>query len=381
MVNVPQTDPGARVPEAQRGVIGIDLLRLLAAGSVIVFHLGFKAFSNPGSEVLQFTGMSPSLPGSWAWTWWGWVGVQVFFVISGLVIAFSASSSKATPGRFIHRRVMRLIPAVLIAALVALAVEILIFDTPVASALVRWVKTILFYPLPPWIMGQFWTLGIEISFYALVLIPIVLKRPDLLRRIGFALILLCGLYWTLRYMGGGRDPIGRITQLLVLQHGAYFGIGILMSQAARHGWTRSLAAGVALGCVIAAEQVRRAAGWEGGQAGLAHLWPVAYAVFLGTVGLAIAALHWNDRILAVASNWTGAVRMAGLMTYPLYLLHNHTGKPVMIFTLNLGMPPVVAVVLAIGVTLLLSWWVAATLEPNLRDRLERLSRRIWPNVD
>ena len=44
----------------------------------------------------------------------GWIGVQIFFVISGIVIANSAQS--ATPFRFAVSRFLRLYPAAWIAA-------------------------------------------------------------------------------------------------------------------------------------------------------------------------------------------------------------------------------------------------------------------------
>nr|WP_281243832.1 acyltransferase [Jannaschia pohangensis] len=348
------------------------MLRLFAAIAVMVFHLGFKSFSDPGSEVLALTGQEPGWPGGWPWTWWGWVGVQIFFVISGLVIGFSAMSARATAGRFLRKRILRLVPAVLIAACVALAVEITIFGTPVTQAGIAWIRTVLFFPTGPWIMGQFWTLGIEVFFYALVLIFIVVKRTALLPMVGLALILLCGLYWVVRSLGDGSDPLGfgRGTQLILLQHGIYFGIGILLSDTARRGWQWWHGVGIALGCAIAGVQIRQAADGEAGAAGLAGLWPIAFGFFLLAIGLVIVALHWNDRIVARLGASAGTVRMAGLMTYPLYLLHNHTGKPTMAWAIDLGAGPVLATGLAMAVTVLVSLWVAARLEPALRTRMD-----------
>ncbi|TIT70941.1 MAG: acyltransferase, partial [Mesorhizobium sp.] len=61
----------------------------------------------------------------------GWVGVQVFFVISGFVIAFSAENS--TPLKFFEARVRRLAPAVWVcapvSAIVLLLVGLLLFSS------------------------------------------------------------------------------------------------------------------------------------------------------------------------------------------------------------------------------------------------------------
>jgi peptidoglycan/LPS O-acetylase OafA/YrhL len=49
-------------------------------------------------------------PNAAPFTWFGWVGVEIFFVISGFVIANSAS--KSSPKEFLFGRALRLYPAV-----------------------------------------------------------------------------------------------------------------------------------------------------------------------------------------------------------------------------------------------------------------------------
>ena len=96
----------------------------------------------------------------------GWVGVQVFFVISGFVIAFSAE--KSTPLRFFEARVKRLAPAVWVCAPITAAVLLLTDLSWPTDAVIRVVRTALFVPIDPWVDSVYWTLGIEIAFYAIV---------------------------------------------------------------------------------------------------------------------------------------------------------------------------------------------------------------------
>ncbi|MGI3170893.1 acyltransferase family protein [Pseudooceanicola sp. C21-150M6] len=345
-------------------VLGIDLLRIFAALSVVAFHLGFKALNDSDGLIATMTALEPRVPVSWPLIWWGWVGVQIFFVVSGLVISFSACSARATGARFVRSRVLRLVPAVLIAAVFAFVVEILFFDMPVAKAVVLWVKTVTFFPLPPWLMGQFWTLGVEIGFYVVVLALVILRRQTWLPALGYLAIGLCGAYWAARIAGGGTDPFGRITQLILLQHGTYFGIGILLADMNRRGsnhWPAIIA-----GLAVAAVQIRISAGWEAGAAGLQGYWPVAFAVFALTVGFTAIALRYNATVHAALTPGTAqAIRTAGLMTYPLYLLHNHTGKPVIVLAVDMGVPLTLAVILAIAVSILAAWVVARFLEPRV----------------
>jgi peptidoglycan/LPS O-acetylase OafA/YrhL len=71
----------------------IDLLRFAAAAMVVLLHLAYS--EEPGFE---FKASQPVISN-------GWVGVEIFFVISGFVIAHSASQSSPTHfllDRFMH---------------------------------------------------------------------------------------------------------------------------------------------------------------------------------------------------------------------------------------------------------------------------------------
>ena len=68
--------------------------------SVAVFHLMFWSWAwssvnvPPGFE--HYVAADVRFPSAAPFTWFGWVGVEIFFVISGFVIANSASKSSAT---------------------------------------------------------------------------------------------------------------------------------------------------------------------------------------------------------------------------------------------------------------------------------------------
>lgn len=76
---------------------GVDILRFLAAVMVMFYHYGFWVWAFPDGVSARATGGIPPHP-EMALVGSGWVGVQIFFVISGFVIAFSAENS--TPLRF-----------------------------------------------------------------------------------------------------------------------------------------------------------------------------------------------------------------------------------------------------------------------------------------
>jgi peptidoglycan/LPS O-acetylase OafA/YrhL len=78
---------------------GLDLLRALAIIVVVIYHAGIMGFPLPG-RVHR----------------WGWIGVDLFFVLSGYLIggqllAPLARNQHINLGRFFARRVFRIVPA------------------------------------------------------------------------------------------------------------------------------------------------------------------------------------------------------------------------------------------------------------------------------
>ncbi len=144
----------------------IDALRAIAALSVFWYHLsGFKAWTIPG---LHESGR------------YGWLGVQVFFAISGFIIPYSLSQVDYRPrsfGRFLAKRVVRLDPPYLATIVMIVAYSYLASRTPLHQGEpfhipVRRVLAHLFYLNTflglPWLADVFWTLAIEFQYYIAV---------------------------------------------------------------------------------------------------------------------------------------------------------------------------------------------------------------------
>ncbi len=121
-------------------------LRAVAAMGVVVFHFGLM----PATAIPFGVGAS---------------GVDIFFVLSGFIIAHSSSRSAR---HFLPRRLIRVIPAYWIATLLAAMFTLQNMDVPAAW---DWLVQSLFYlPHPegrPALIFVAWTLVYELAFYAL----------------------------------------------------------------------------------------------------------------------------------------------------------------------------------------------------------------------
>lgn len=147
----------------------IDLLRFLAASSVVLYHLSFRGYSS-GDSLLGYSILMP-------YSIYGYLGVLLFFMISGFVILMTAEVSNIRS--FIISRFVRLYPAFWSSCTITFIVIILIgaphFHATISQFLVNMTMLGGFLNVAP-IDGVYWTLFIEMRFYALILIVIALKQ-------------------------------------------------------------------------------------------------------------------------------------------------------------------------------------------------------------
>ena len=153
----------------------IDLLRGFAAISVVVYHV-----------IEHFNWKEFPVSGPLLWFRIGWIGVDLFFVISGFVISLSAFSLlDRLDGRrfiesFIKRRVARILPLHYLTCLFFLAIvapEIILQANFIGNA----ISHLGFFHNLSWrfhgaINGPNWSIGVEMQFYLLVVILAPIMR-------------------------------------------------------------------------------------------------------------------------------------------------------------------------------------------------------------
>jgi peptidoglycan/LPS O-acetylase OafA/YrhL len=153
----------------------IDAMRGIAALAVVAYHVYWL-------DLLPHAASPLAEPFHSVFAY-GYLGVYIFFVISGFVIAYSVRDVRITPafvGRFALRRSIRLDPPYWVAiagAIAVMAVESPDRALPSAGDVAAHVLYLQQFVGVPHLIGVFWTLCLEIQFYlAYVVLMLVAQR-------------------------------------------------------------------------------------------------------------------------------------------------------------------------------------------------------------
>ncbi|MGW2523221.1 acyltransferase family protein [Streptomyces sp. NPDC001617] len=333
----------------------IDGIRLVAALMVAVHHYaGSWRVDQPGNAVWDRPA-SEIMPTVFRFAAYGWIGVEIFFVISGFVICMSCWGR--TPRQFFVSRVIRLYPAYWFG---------IVFTTAVVVALPGvWDRLKLRDILLNFTMlqsgsgvdsvdGVYWTLWSELRFYLLFLV--VVATGPTYRKV----VLFCCAWGAAAMLA----PVAKFQPLTLAANpeGAWFFIaGLALYLMHRFGQDLLLWGILAMAWLMGQRQLglriddtEHVSGWRGSV--------VIFTVFL-LVMVAIA-LGATDRV-----RWKWLVT-AGSLTYPLYLLHYVAGTTV-ISRLRGTLDARLLVAVVIAGFLVLSWAVHRLVEVPVARVLKR----------
>lgn len=305
----------------------LDALRGLAALAVVLFH-----FTTRYDTVYGHSGpMLVSVP-------WGHFGVQFFFGISGFVIFMTLERTKR-PMDFVVSRFSRLFPAYWAAIALTTAVvwagPLTGLRLPASTVLANLTMLQGLAGLPS-VDGAYWTLLVELSFYAVMF---TLYRLKLLDRIEWVLVGWIGLKWLWWLVPALPFRVG----VVLVQHFIpFFALGICAYRV--FAGERTLR-GVALPGLFALATVLALDGW-------AHF---AVAVL---VALTFAAFASGQAGLLARPPlvWLGSV------SYTLYLVHENVGWTVISSLERRGLEANISTLLALAAVLAISAVITAVIE-------------------
>jgi len=290
----------------------VDGLRAVAVLSVLAYHLGGN------------------------WLQGGFLGVDVFFVISGFVVTAALAGHRSeTLGKFLggfyHRRLTRILPALLVVLLVTTFAWTLLIPRSWLSTHIEQVALAAYFGLSNWVLGgqtetyfapttefnaftHTWSLGVEEQFYLVApwLVFLALRR----RTAGLGLLAItaaAALAWAA--WATSRVPTqafyGIAARFWELAAGVLWFLGAW--QRPTPAWLGRLFTPLQpLGWVILAGSLALASAQ-----GVPFPWPLAAATgTLLLIGLPSTVGAWTVRPLGQS-----VVQWIGLRSYSLYLWH------------------------------------------------------------
>jgi peptidoglycan/LPS O-acetylase OafA/YrhL len=196
MTGLPSAPPSERLRY-------IDALRGIAALLVVWLHAS-STFAMTSPETAATGGAFTAIPG---YIDVGHIGVVVFFLISGYVIPFSILPDRAAPvGSFVIKRILRIYPAYWLSVPLAALVVFWIWGTQFTTRELL-VNLTLMQDLfgVRAAEGVYWTLLVELAFYALCVVLLVSGSLFKARRVAIlavalvlAFVAVAASYWLKR---------------------------------------------------------------------------------------------------------------------------------------------------------------------------------------
>lgn len=290
----------------------IDPLRFLAAFGVMIYHLTYRAPTVDHLSRMQF----PEING---WTRYLHLGVELFFIISGFVISYSAQGK--TAGQFAWSRFVRLYPAYWLCVFLTFTICYLWwrphFTVTIPEGLINLTMLQAFFRVPH-VDLPYWTLSEELRFYGMVFALLLLKR-------GHQLLHFAGIWLALSLLDYFvHIPLAHYE--MTLEHAPFFIAGIVYYDAFHRGVKP---VHVAMSCASYGLGTLRFLEWSNrdGLTTGAVCSPVVIALLIAAMHLVFWGIATRRLRIRERHEW---LVVAGAVTYPLYLIHDRIGLTVML---------------------------------------------------
>ncbi|WP_338700285.1 acyltransferase [Bradyrhizobium sp. 26S5] len=343
----------------------LDLLRLAAVGAVILYHYGFWGPASHGVQQVAMPYLAPVAQ-------YGFLGVPVFFAISGFVIAYSAEGR--TPVGFAIARFSRIYPTFVICMTLTFLATLLVGHAWFHVTWGQWLAN-LFIAAPmfgqPYMDDAYWSLVIEVVFY--VWVALFLAWGIFPRRIDTIIV----AWIAITFVNELTLDIPMFEKLFMADDSGFFAVGLLIYEHYRGRRDTRLYSLLTLAMGTATFQAVHKLERLGVHTHGSFDPMVVTAICIVSLGIVFAATRIKSVPLPA-----GLVSAVGGITYPLYLLHLQLG-----YVILLAMTPTpdaLSTALVLTAVVVLAWFVWRFLEAPahglVRDKLTLLaSRHGWPS--
>ena len=342
----------------KRGRINeIDLLRFIAALSVVFFHYAFR-----GHAADNMCNMSLPLLASLAK--YGYLGVDLFFMVSGFVILLSAHGGILK--KFVVSRIIRLYPAFWICCSLTFIVTIIHGDIRYSASLSQYLANMSllsgFMGIPS-IDGAYWSLFIEIKFYVLVACLLFVRKIE---NSEFFLAAWLIFTYLLEFC-----PFTLFKTLLITNYSAYFIAGAMFFLIWSKGISKTRIGAVILSWGFALfKAIKRLEGIEIHYNNSMNEYVVGGIITFFFIALFLVSIRKTGCLMRKNYFFIGG------LTYPLYLIHQNI--VFMIFnSLYLIINPYVLFVCVVTLMIFVSYIINRFIEQEYSEKLRALAIRSW----
>lgn len=343
----------------------LDLFRFCAAMSVVFFHywsnhLFDSRFNLVYGQIFEFPKIEPIVK-------YGALGVDLFFLISGFVIALSAEGRSFAS--FCASRITRIIPTYWLA--IILTSSFILIEGNISQISIRQILANLFMLQSALgekdIDGVYWTILIEIRFYILVGFLILCKSY---KHYHWFL-----LFWiTLCFADFKGLSIGPLRQIFITSWGFYFAAGGAFYFLYKRQHIILSLLTILISLLIAVSKQSELFIKIGTEESI----QTAQSLIIGCYLLmAVIATKWLDNL-----NWNW-LPIAGGLTYPLYLIHEVIGF-ILMRHLNVTNNGFILTLIIITLMLVASWIINHCFEqkicPPLRKFIEEFNINLFLKI-
>lgn len=323
-------------------IVALDLIRFFAALSVVLYHYISRPESNAYPIFSEITN-------------YGYLGVPLFFIISGYVIAFSANNRTAL--QFGISRFVRLYPALWAGVIFTVLILVIFTGKKYSISQVLANFTLLNEYLGfEDIDGVYWTLKAELKFYACVFLLLafgVFQKYHIWLSLWLGLAVMHTAFGQPFFMGWFISPayssffIAGIAFFLIQNYGKNaFNLFILISSLMVSSITIYVQAD---GFMIHPNVVDKSIS-------VVVVWLFYCLMYL----LSIGKINLKERNVFVT---------LGALTYPLYLIHNMAGKS-LIDKYSHIIPEQIMIIMVIILMIFASWIIHLVIEKPLSTPLK-----------
>lgn len=337
-------------PNAGR-IATLDLLRLVAALAVVAYHYLFRGAAGDPLMPVAY----PEVAGI---AIYGYLGVNLFFLISGYVISWSAEGRSWQD--FAVARFTRLYPAFLVCMTITFAVLLAAGNVAFPVTFAQFLANIfMFSPAlgQPFVDGVYWSIVLELVFYFWVMLAVATGVFDRYR-LGLiaGMLLVAAINET--FLGSGALRMAFVTEFA-----PWFALGMLVQFVQSRGLSNEAALILAAALALSFAHMPLTRDWMETHYGFALSNAELIAANIAIVAIFVIALSVSGAVRATATTFA-----IGGLTYPLYLLHQNIGY-LAIGALAPSAGRWLAVLAVTAAMIALSWAVWRYVETPLRRTL------------